>query len=211
LVFYAFSKTPVNELNKLQFKISYDDIIDKKNYDLEDEWSNETSSLSFDSLKETGQQLFNLSVTYKSSPHKLKDTTFTMQVQNVNKKSFESLSSFLQKKKYILIDYWGTWCIPCIEKIPNLKKMKSDFSDKFSLISIAYDYDLNKVSDFEKSHGNDGDSYFIDRNNQRSVIKPLNVQFFPTYRLYDATGKLIYNGQTDPDKDLEKIREILAK
>src|SRR5258707_8514105 len=34
-----------------------------------------------------------------------------------------------QSNKYILLDFWGTWCVPCIETIPSLKKIKSLFSD----------------------------------------------------------------------------------
>lgn len=53
-----------------------------------------------------------------------------------------ALSDF--KGKYVLLDFWGTWCMPCRKEIPDLKKMYDSFHDKkfkdasnFEIISIA--------------------------------------------------------------------------
>ena len=51
-----------------------------------------------------------------------------------------SLSDF--KGKYVLLDFWATWCRPCIAEIPNLKKIKKDFGgEKFEIISVCIDRD----------------------------------------------------------------------
>jgi hypothetical protein len=42
--------------------------------------------------------------------------------------------------KYILFNFWGTWCVPCIAKIPELKKLNAEFSDNknFVLVNVAF-------------------------------------------------------------------------
>jgi thiol-disulfide isomerase/thioredoxin len=45
----------------------------------------------------------------------------------------------LPKGKYVLIDFWGTWCKPCIEQIPELVEFWKKNRDKVTLISVLHD------------------------------------------------------------------------
>lgn len=51
----------------------------------------------------------------------------------------ESLSLKDLRGKYVLIDFWGTWCGPCMQEVPDLKKMYAQFgqTDNFEMVSIA--------------------------------------------------------------------------
>ncbi len=211
IIVYASSKTFVNELNLMQLKLSCNKVFDNFGYDVKDDWSNDSVSFTFDSLSPVNSKQLRLSVLYQSPPRKTGDTTFGMSLQNVSGKNFETLHPLLHKSKYILIDYWGTWCIPCIEEIPALKELQADYFYKLSMVSIAYDEDINTVNSFEKDHGMNWSSYFIHRNNAHNLTKPLKISMYPTLRLYDENGKLLYNGEFNPDKDLENIRQILSK
>jgi thiol-disulfide isomerase/thioredoxin len=52
-------------------------------------------------------------------------------------------------KKYILIDFWASWCAPCRREIPNLKNLYKQYSSKgFEIISISID---KKEADWEKA------------------------------------------------------------
>ncbi|MVM41079.1 redoxin domain-containing protein [Spirosoma sp. HMF3257] len=55
-----------------------------------------------------------------------------------------SLESF--KGKYLLIDFWGTWCIPCIETIPELKAVHTKYGNRLAILSIA----MERPADREK-------------------------------------------------------------
>ena len=45
-------------------------------------------------------------------------------------------------KKYILIDFWASWCAPCRKEIPNLKTAYAAYSEKgFEILSISIDKD----------------------------------------------------------------------
>ena len=50
--------------------------------------------------------------------------------------------------KVILINFWATWCPPCVKEVPTLDKLNTDFKDKgFVVIGIAID-SLDAVFDF---------------------------------------------------------------
>lgn len=68
-------------------------------------------------------------------------------------KSYEGkeirLSDF--RGKYVLIDFWATWCAPCIAEMPNLKKTYQNFGgDRFEVIGLNLDEDINDAIAFQK-------------------------------------------------------------
>lgn len=53
------------------------------------------------------------------------------------------ISSF--KGKYLLIDFWASWCGPCRNENPNVVKLYNDFKDKdFEIIGVSFDEDRSK-------------------------------------------------------------------
>jgi thiol-disulfide isomerase/thioredoxin len=58
-----------------------------------------------------------------------------------------------QKGKVILLDFWATWCGPCIAEIPNVKQAYADWHDKgFEILGISFDDEdmAEKVTEFTK-------------------------------------------------------------
>lgn len=109
--------------------------------------------------------------------------------------------------KYILLDFWGTWCKPCINFIPELKKIYADYPhDKFALVSIAYDSDPKAVEEFTKKENMDWEHVFVSQNLQdkNSIIEKLKISSYPTTILIDPEGKIIAR-----NPDIEKLRKIL--
>ena len=65
-----------------------------------------------------------------------------------------ALSTLRQGKKYVLIDFWASWCNPCRKEIPNLKKLYAQYSEKgFEIVSISID---QKKADWEKALKEEG-------------------------------------------------------
>jgi thiol-disulfide isomerase/thioredoxin len=202
------SKQFSNEIQTLQFRVEDRGVISKKIYGLNDEYNNDEISLIVDSVRKLNDIKINAFITYHSPPLRHNDTTFSMFLSNVKTKKIESLKPFLNSNKYILVDYWGTWCKPCIEKIPHIKDIQSRYKEKLIVISIAYDYQEAAVDSFDEKNQINWSSYFIDRGSPDGLVKALDVQSYPTYRLYDQTGRLLFSG--DSDEDLEKITKIVS-
>jgi len=205
----ASSKQFANELNDLRFNIKQDTTFNKLPIDPHQEWRDKFLSLTIDSIEKISNQKIKIFINYQSPPKQEKDTTFLMSLKDVKNDAAFKFNTFLNNNKYVLIDYWGTWCKPCIENLPILQNLEKKHSNKLSIISIAYDYDINAVKKFDLEHNTVWQSCFIDRTKQQSLIQSLKVQVYPTYRLYNQKGELVFHGGTA--KDLEQINEILNR
>lgn len=55
-----------------------------------------------------------------------------------------SLSSIIGKTNYVLIDFWASWCLPCIQSMPELKQLYNKYKgSKLEVIGISLDEDAN--------------------------------------------------------------------
>ena len=111
--------------------------------------------------------------------------------------------------KYILLDFWGTWCNPCIRLIPDLKELNAEFKDaSFQLVGVAYDNDAEMVSDFVKENEMDWVHLFVDRNQRDggSLVDDFQVTSFPTKILINPSGKIVARG-----RGIDEIRAILQE
>jgi len=110
--------------------------------------------------------------------------------------------------KYVLLDFWGTWCVPCIKLIPELKELNDAFSqDDFVLVSVAFDGDLKKVDDFVKKENMDWEHLFVNqrKGNKNSLVEKLKVSRYPTTVLIDPNGKLIAR-----NKSIDELKQMLS-
>lgn len=99
-----------------------------------------------------------------------------------------SLSELRQGKKYVLIDFWASWCNPCRKEIPNLKKLYAQYSGKgFEIVSIPID---QKKADWEKALKEEGLTWpnFLDETGVAALYK---VKFVPTMYLITADGVMV--------------------
>ena len=56
-----------------------------------------------------------------------------------------SLSDFVSKNKYTLIDFWASWCGPCRKEMPNVVEAYKAFKDKgFGIVGISLDENADK-------------------------------------------------------------------
>jgi thiol-disulfide isomerase/thioredoxin len=75
-----------------------------------------------------------------------------------------SLSRF--KGKVIYLEFWATWCGPCIEDKPKMELLKTAYkgNDTVVFLSVSIDDDLPKWSNYLSKHNISGNEFIVDRN-----------------------------------------------
>jgi thiol-disulfide isomerase/thioredoxin len=96
------------------------------------------------------------------------------------------------KGKWVLVNFWATWCPPCLDEIPDLVALHEDKKNNLVVIGIAMDYrDSKTVTQFAD---NMMISYPIVLGNPRIAGEIGPVQGLPTTYLYNPQGKMVaYN------------------
>ena len=97
------------------------------------------------------------------------------------------------KGRVLMIDFWATWCPPCIAVLPDLRQLVSDLpSDKFALLAISVDAELATVTRFMEKEPMPWDNWHVGVSSE--IERILGVGGFPTYLLVDADGTILFNG-----------------
>lgn len=116
------------------------------------------------------------------------------------------------KGKYIYIDFWATWCGPCIKEIPSLKKLEEKYKGgNISFVSISFD----KESDTEKWRNyvidNDltGIQLIADKKNNDILSTAFNINLIPRFVFLDTIGNIIDANAPRPSD--HKIIELFDK
>ncbi len=111
------------------------------------------------------------------------------------------------KSEYILLDFWATWCPPCMAQIPHIRALQERFSNgTLQVIGISADQDSSKMKDAIGKHQMKW-THIWDEN--RLLEAQLNVLAYPTLILIDRSGKIVYRRAGTGDD--EKLLRILEK
>lgn len=110
--------------------------------------------------------------------------------------------------KYVYVDMWASWCIPCLKEIPHLKALEKELQNKdVTFLSISID---NKEDAWKKkvtALGLEGE-LLINKDNK--LGESLNVSGIPFFLIYDKEGKLyMYNAYRPSDVRLKPLLEGL--
>jgi thiol-disulfide isomerase/thioredoxin len=132
-------------------------------------------------------------------------------VKNFNLKDTQNTSKTyedLKGQKLTVIDFWATWCKPCLKAIPELNTIYHQYKDKgVSFISINNDgpRSVAKVGPMSQSLGI---KYPVLLDIDSTVKTQLNLSAFPTVILVNTNGKIvwIHEGFVSGDE-----KEILAQ
>ncbi|QDT34471.1 thioredoxin-like domain-containing protein [Thalassoglobus polymorphus] len=98
--------------------------------------------------------------------------------------------------KVVLVDFWATWCGPCIAELPNLKGLYEDYHDKgFEVIGISLDEDEEALMAFTKEKDLPWKSIFFPEPEEQGWDNPIarhyGISGIPTAILVNQDGKVV--------------------
>lgn len=97
-----------------------------------------------------------------------------------NPVSWESL-----KGKKVFLNFWATWCKPCIVEMPSMHQAAEQLGDDYVFLAASYE-DLSKIQKFVQSR--DFAFQFV---HSKTSLDNLNIYSLPTTFLINAEGKLV--------------------
>jgi peroxiredoxin/uncharacterized protein (DUF924 family) len=110
------------------------------------------------------------------------------------------------KGKVVLIDFWATWCGPCVHELPNVVQAYEKHHEKgFDIIGISLDQDESKLKNFTKENKVSWQQFFDGKGWGNKLAVKYGVQSIPATFLLDREGKIV-------DRDLrgEALEEAVA-
>jgi|TARA_E500000331_G_scaffold346288_1_gene384990 thiol-disulfide isomerase/thioredoxin len=115
----------------------------------------------------------------------------------------------MMKGKVVLIDFWATWCGPCVREIPSVKKTYEELHSKgFEIIGISMDSDKGKLEDFLAKNDMSWPQFFDGKGWKTSLAQEHGISSIPAMWLVDKEGNLVdQNARSDLE---EKVQKYLA-
>jgi thiol-disulfide isomerase/thioredoxin len=134
--------------------------------------------------------------------------TDTLYLKNVYSQVNNLKTVLLQKRgKLIYVDFWATWCAPCVASLPASAELRSAYAGKdieFLYISKDENYD-RWLKGIEKHGINNANSFIIDNLHTSKFLDDLKIDFIPRYLLYDRNGNLVHRNAPGPEDPKLKV------
>ena len=116
-----------------------------------------------------------------------------------------ALSDF--KGKRVLLNYWATWCRPCIEEMPAMLRAQDLLAKENYVFLLASDQSIEKIKTFKEKKN--FDFTFLKYNGSLTDMK---INALPATFIYNESGKFMYrvDGATEWDspKILDKLKAV---
>ena len=94
--------------------------------------------------------------------------------------------------KVVLIDFWATWCPPCVEEAPSLVETYEKFKDRgFEIVGISLDEDKSALEKFTTENKMPWPQFFDGKGWENEFAQRFKIQSVPTLWLLDREGKLV--------------------
>ena len=109
------------------------------------------------------------------------------------------------KGRWVVLNFWATWCVPCVQEIPEISAFQRDHRDVV-VIGVAVDAeDAAKVRAFAKKVGHDYPLVLSNDAVEKQLGEP---RALPTTRIYDPSGRVVYD---KPSRVNRKMLESITQ
>ncbi len=98
--------------------------------------------------------------------------------------------------KPVLLNFWATWCPPCVEEMPSLLQLHKELGDKVTILAVSEDTDDSAYKDFVRQHNVD---LLTVRDPHQNINEVYGTFKFPETYVIDRNGRIVrkFIGATD--------------
>lgn len=112
-----------------------------------------------------------------------------------------------KNNKYVLVDFWASWCGICIAAMPEIKKLTEEYKSKFEVIAVSIDTKVDAWRKAMEKHPEPWPQYLTTKKGYQDLFEKYQVgNGVPYYIILTPDGKVL-NSSSNP----EAVREILEK
>ncbi|MBT3346391.1 MAG: TlpA family protein disulfide reductase [Gemmatimonadetes bacterium] len=104
--------------------------------------------------------------------------------------------------KFVILDFWATWCTPCLAMIPKLNQLQEQFGDRLVIIGIS-----EEAEDVVRAFAGLPIGYALAIDTKKRLQENYRVAGLPYGVLIDPAGRVVYQGY---GLDAEIVRKVLA-
>ena len=120
-----------------------------------------------------------------------------------------SLSSL--EGQYVILEFWATWCGPCIPEIPHLKSLYESYqNDEFTVIGISLDRDKEILMKFIEDREMEWPQIYIEDGWEGELLRLFNVSGIPRMYLLDPEGTII-GRDLRGEEMISKVESLIAE
>jgi thiol-disulfide isomerase/thioredoxin len=112
------------------------------------------------------------------------------------------------KGKLVLVNFWATWCEPCLREMPSIERLQSRLGDRIAVLAVSEDRGGSKAVDpFVEKLGLKSVKIYVDP--KSAVGRLFEVRGLPTSFLIDRDGKVVGRVEGAAEWDSPKIMAVI--
>ncbi len=123
----------------------------------------------------------------------------------------ESFRFHTLKGQVVLLNFWASWCAPCVIEYPSMLRLVDSFGGKLKMVAVSQDESRDDVERFLKRFGKGSDDVIHIWDPNREVAKKFGTEKLPETYIFNKELKLVRKVPNSEDWGRHEVREYLKQ